>query len=81
MNIPHEIVSVAVKPVIVIVPALIGTKFLIGSSMDFFSTVETFSFHSTENSHKDIKTIYKESVYLIDFDVQNRLQTAANDYK
>ncbi len=52
MYIPNEIIRVAVKPVVVVVPALIGTEFLIGTAMDRFSTVETFLFHSTKVSIK-----------------------------
>jgi len=34
VNITYKIVSVTVKPVVIIVPALVGTEFLIGTSMD-----------------------------------------------
>jgi len=47
MNIPYVIVCVAVDPVIVVIPALIGTKFFIGATTDGVATIETFSFHST----------------------------------
>jgi len=34
MDITDKVVRVAVKPVVIIVPALVGTEFLIGTSMD-----------------------------------------------
>lgn len=34
MNITDKVVGVAVKPVVIIVPALVGTEFLIGTSVD-----------------------------------------------
>jgi hypothetical protein len=34
VNITDKVVCVAVKPVVIIVPALVGTEFLIGTSMD-----------------------------------------------
>ena len=34
VNITDKIVSITIKPVVIIVPALVGTEFLIGTSMD-----------------------------------------------
>jgi hypothetical protein len=47
MNISDEIVGVAVKPVIVIIPALVGTEFFIGTTLKDVAAIETFLFHST----------------------------------
>lgn len=59
MYITHKIICVAVKFVVVVVPALIGTKFLIGSSVDNISTVKTFFFHSTKVLIKIQKNVFK----------------------
>lgn len=47
MNVPDEIVGIAVKPVIVVIPALIRTEFLVGSPTKGFAAIETLLFHST----------------------------------
>ena len=60
MYIPYKIIGIPVKPVVVVVPALIGAEFLIGSSVDRFSTVETFLFHSTKVLIKIQKNVFKQ---------------------
>ena len=55
MNIPDKIVGVAVKPVVVIIPALIRTEFFIGATSDGVAAIETFLFHSTKCLYKDTK--------------------------
>ena len=67
MDIPDEIVRVTVKPVVVIIAALIGTEFLIGATTDGVATIETFFFHSTNVLIKIQKNVFK------------RLQTTIND--
>lgn len=52
MNVPNKIVRVAVNPVIIIIPALIRTEFLIGSATNGVAAIETFLFHSTNVSIK-----------------------------
>jgi len=47
MNISDEIVGVTVEPVIVIIPALVGTEFFIGTTFQDVAAIETFLFHST----------------------------------
>jgi hypothetical protein len=47
VNISDEIVSVTVKPVVVVVPALVRAEFLIGATTNGVATIETFLFHST----------------------------------
>lgn len=46
VDIPHIVVLVTVKTVVVIVSALIGTEFFIRPSEKFSSAVKTYSFHS-----------------------------------
>jgi len=46
VNIPDIIVLVAVEAVIVVVAALVGTKFLIRPAQELSSAVKTYSFHS-----------------------------------
>lgn len=67
MNISDEVVCVAVQSVIVIITALIGTKFLIGATTDGVATIETFFFHSTNVLIKIHKNVFKQ------------MQTALND--
>ncbi len=69
MHIPDIIIRFAVEPVIVVVPALIGTEFLIGTTPEGVATIETFPFHSTKVLIKIHKTIFK------------RVQTYVNDFK
>jgi len=69
MNISHEIIRIAVDPVIVVIPALIGTKFLIRTATQDVTAIKTFSFHSTNVLIKLQKIVYK------------RLQTTINDYE
>lgn len=52
MYISDIIVCIAVKPVVVIVSALVRAEFLIGASAYYGSAIETFSFHSTNVSIK-----------------------------
>ncbi len=59
MNIPDKIITVTVNSVVVIVPALVGTKFFVGAAMDLCSTVETFPFHSTKVLIKIQKNVFK----------------------
>jgi hypothetical protein len=66
MNVSYKIVSIAVKPVVVIIPALIGTEFFISTSANGVTAIETFLFHSTKSFDKDTK---------------KRFQTDTNDYK
>ena len=61
MHIPDKIVGIAVKPVIVVVPALIRTKFFITATIQEVAAIETSFFHSTIVFYKDtnfIKTTY-----------------------
>jgi hypothetical protein len=67
VNIPDEIICITVQPVVVIVPALVGTKLLIGSTTDGVATIETFLFHSTNVLIKLQKNVFK------------RMQTIKND--
>ena len=67
MDISDKIVRVTVKPVVVIIAALIGTEFLIGATTDGVATIETFFFHSTNVLIKIQKNVLK------------RMQTALND--
>jgi hypothetical protein len=56
MNVTYKIVCIAVKPVVVIIPALIGTEFFISTSANGFTAIETFLFHSTKVLIKIQKT-------------------------
>jgi hypothetical protein len=47
MHIPYKIVGIAVKPVIIVVSALVGAEFLITAAANLVAAIETFSFHST----------------------------------
>jgi hypothetical protein len=67
MDISDKIVCVTVKPVVVIIAALIGTEFLIGATTDGVATIETFFFHSTNVLIKIHKNVFK------------RMQMALND--
>jgi len=67
MDISDEIVRVTVKPVVVVIAALIGTEFLIGATANGVATIETFFFHSTNVLIKIQKNVFK------------RMQTALND--
>ena len=67
MDISDKIVCVTVKPVVVIIAALIGTEFLIGATTNGVATIETFFFHSTNVLIKIQKNVFK------------RMQTALND--
>ena len=46
MDIPDIIILVAVKAVVVIITALVGTEFLIRPAKEPGSAVKTYSFHS-----------------------------------
>jgi hypothetical protein len=48
MNIPDKAVTVFVKPVIVVVSALIGTEFLVGPAPKDIATIETSSIHDAK---------------------------------
>jgi hypothetical protein len=50
MNIPYKVIGITVKPVVKVVPALIGTEFLIGAATKNIAAIETFPFHSTKVS-------------------------------
>ena len=67
MDISDKIVRVTVKPVVVVIAALIGTEFLIGATTDGVATIETFFFHSTNVLIKIHKNVFKW------------MQTALND--
>jgi len=47
MYISDKIVRITVQPVIIIIPALIRTEFLIGATPKGVAAIETFLFHST----------------------------------
>jgi hypothetical protein len=59
VNITDKVICIAVKTVVVVVPALVGTELLVGTPMDLFSTVETSSFHSTNVLIKIQKNVFK----------------------
>ena len=62
MNVPDIIVRIAVKTIVVIVPALIGAEFFIGATTNGVATIETFSFHSTKvliKIQKNVLSVYK----------------------
>ena len=59
MNVPYKIVRITVQPVVVIIPALIGTKLLIGAPANYGTTIETFLFHSTNVLIKIQKNVFK----------------------
>lgn len=48
VNIPHIICGVAVKPVVVVIPAHIRTEFLIHAPGDRFSAIEAYFFHKMQ---------------------------------
>jgi hypothetical protein len=48
MNIPDKVVALFVKSVIVIVSALIGTEFLVGSAPQNITAIETSSIHDAK---------------------------------
>ncbi len=66
VNVPYEIVCFTVKPVVVVVSALVRTEFLIGTATDSVAAIETFFFHSTNVLIKLVKIVF------------NRLQTTLN---
>jgi len=47
VDVSDVVVGITVQPVVVIVPALIGTEFLIGAAAYYIAAIETFPFHST----------------------------------
>ena len=47
MNVSDKIIDITVQPVVVVVPALIRTEFLIGTAFNNIAAIETFFFHST----------------------------------
>ena len=67
--IPDKIVGVAVKPVIVIIPALVGTEFFISTATESVAAIETFPFHSTKVLINIQKNVFK------------RLQMTIKDYQ
>jgi hypothetical protein len=67
MNIPYEIIGIAVEPVVVIIPALVGTEFFISTATEGITAIETFPFHSTKVLINIQKNVFK------------RLQTTIND--
>ena len=69
MNVSYVIIGIAVKSVIVIIPALIRTEFLIGPATDYPTAIETFFFHSTKVLMNIQKNIFK------------RLQASINDFR
>ena len=52
VNISYKIVRITVKPVIIIIPALIRTELFIGTATQSVAAIETFLFHSTKLSIK-----------------------------
>jgi hypothetical protein len=82
MHIPNIIVLIPVKPVIVVVAALIGTEFLIRPPKEPGSAVKTYSFHSSNVSiklrHFTINDIHK-GAYQFDYYSVTRLQTDISD--
>ncbi len=66
--IPDKIVCIPVKTVVIIVPALIGTEFLISTTANGISAIETFLFHSTKVLIKIQKNVFKRiQMTLIDY--------------
>mgnify|MGYP001590036846 CR=1 FL=1 len=63
MDIADKIICIPVQSVIIVIPALIRTEFLIGAATNDRAAIETFLFHSTKVSIK----LHK-----------NRLQTITN---
>jgi hypothetical protein len=59
VNITDKIICIPVQPVIIIIPALIGTKFLISTAMKNLAAIETFLFHSTKVLIKIKKNVFK----------------------
>jgi hypothetical protein len=59
MNIPYEIVRIAVQPVIVIVPALVRAEFFISTATESISAIETFPFHSAKVLINIQKNVFK----------------------
>lgn len=47
MDVPYITVGIPVQAIVIIVPALIGTEFLVGSSPQDITAVETNFFHNT----------------------------------
>jgi hypothetical protein len=52
MYVPDKIIGIAVKLVVIIIPALIGTEFFIGAAFKSVAAIETFLFQSTNISIK-----------------------------
>lgn len=48
MNVPDKAITVFVKPVIIIVSALIGTEFLVGPASQDIAAIETSSIHDAK---------------------------------
>ena len=57
--IPDKIIGVAVEPVIVIIPALVGAEFFIGTATKNIAAIETFPFHSTKVLINIQKNVFK----------------------
>jgi hypothetical protein len=76
VNISDEIVSITVKPVVVVVPALVRAEFLIGATTNGVATIETFLFHSTNVLINIQKNVFKRLQTTI-----NDLQTGINAYE
>jgi hypothetical protein len=68
MNIAYKIICIAVKSVVVIIPALIRTELFIGTATDRLAAIETFLFHSTKVLIKIRKNVFKRiETIIIDF--------------
>jgi hypothetical protein len=59
MNISDKIICIAVQPVIEVVPALVGTEFLVGATSNNFTAIETFFFHGAKVLLKIKKNVFK----------------------
>lgn len=67
VNIPDKAVGILVKPVVVVIPALIGTEFFVGPAPEDITAVETLPFHNAKVLIKIVKNVLK------------RLQTILNE--
>lgn len=82
MYIAYIIVLITIETIVVVVPALVRTEFLIRPSKEPGSAVKTYSFHSSIVFIKVIKTALNDamkSTYHSDYYSINRLQTDTND--
>lgn len=57
MNITNITVGILIQPVVIVISALIGTEFFIGSAPQDVTAIETFSFHNAKVLIKIIKNV------------------------